>query len=171
MITEAALTAWVLLLGPQMLDRAGFHKAIPLPLAAAIAHGALAHPLSGSAPKTAAELVMLAFREGSYRTDVVGDHDDPHGQFSYGTFQTKQCAPYTCAELLKDERKQVDVALRILHRSESMCPAHPLAPYAQGFCSRSDGQVSRGEKISDERMGVVSMLLRTPLGDEEDQGG
>ena len=117
MLTYAKLVVWILALALQMHDTHGFNKAMPQPLASAIAEGAIAHPLGTAEVKTdddvrrtAATLIVLAFREGSYRTDVVGDLNDPNG-VSYGTFQTKQCAPYSCEALLKDARKQVDIYL------------------------------------------------------------
>lgn len=143
------MTAWLLLIAMRITDAHGFAGKPPAALVDAIATLSEAHPVAGDARTTAALLMVLAFRESSYRLDVMGD-----GGRAYGAFQIHQCAPYTCAALLRDARKQVDVALRILARSFAACPEYPLAIYSSGSCTNAAGR-----RISTARIAEARSLL------------
>lgn len=132
--------AWVLRIALLVHDAHGFTRAMPPAMASAIVDVA-------ADSVEAATLVVLAFRESSYRTDVRGDA----GQ-SCGAWQTP------CSSTpLGDVRAQAKIAVAILRRSAALCPSHPLAIYASGSCTNPAGR-----RISDARIAEASALAVAP---------
>ena len=101
--------------------------------------------------KTAALLVAVAFREGSLRLDVVGDHGR-----SFCAFQIHESSGGTKA-LLSDADACVRKGLGMLRESMRVCPAHPVAFYAAGpgGCDNP-----RAQRISRDRLSVAQRLVR-----------
>lgn len=102
--------------------------------------------------KTAAYLVAIAFRESSFRLDAVGDHGG-----SYCAFQVHRTSGGSRA-LLDDPDACVAAAFAMLRTSGLVCPAHPLAWYAEG----PGGCASlRAQRISRDRLALAAWLART----------
>lgn len=135
-MSASTYLTWILKIALLVHDAHGFTRAMPPAMAAAIADATTDRD-------EAAVLVVLAFRESSYRADVRGD-----GGRSCGAWQTP-CA----VTPLGDARKQAVLALGIYRRSAALCPAHPLAIYASGSC----GSIA-GRRISDARIAEASAL-------------
>lgn len=147
-MTPPDLAAWLLVAASQLLDRSGHAGRPPQAVVDAIAAGATADPVAGDQVHTAALLLVIAFRESSYRADVRGDSGK-----SCGLYQTP-CARTT----LRDPAQQTRLALQILRQSFTACPDFPLAVYASGSCANPAGR-----RISTERLADVRSLV-TPLG-------
>lgn len=95
---------------------------------------------------TAALVVAIAFRESSFRNDVVSKTDD-------------HCLMQVHArpDLGEDVDACVRVALEMIRVSMRACPAHPLAFYAEGPTGCSS---PRAQRISRDRFGLAARLLR-----------
>lgn len=134
--------AWMLLLAPGR-----DHSALAGAIASAVEE---ADPLfvdDADKRKTASLVTAVAFRESSFRNDVVsktGDHCalQVHGR----------------PELGKDAAACVRVGLAMLRESMRVCPAHPLAFYAEGprGCTSE-----RAQRISRDRLWLARKLART----------
>lgn len=101
--------------------------------------------------RTAAFLVAVAFREGSLRESVVGDHGH-----SFCTFQIHDSSGGT-ADLNEDLDACIEKAFSMLRQSARVCPAHPLAWYASG---PGGCENERAQKISRDRMNLAAWLVR-----------
>ena len=130
---------WILTIAILMHDTHGYSRNMPPAMAQAIADVAPDRA-------TAALLVVFAFRESSYRSDVKGD-----GGASCGAWQTP------CARTPKDVKGQAVLALAIMRASMLACPEYPLAPYASGSCSSAAGR-----RISTARIAEAKALAVTP---------
>lgn len=110
--------------------------------------------------KTMSLLTAIAFREGGFRTSVVGDHGG-----SFCTFQVNRSVGGS-AKLNEDPRLCVRTAMAILRDSMRNCPEHPIALYASG--PRGCDNL-RAQRISKDRMAMAAMLKRKvafPVSDE-----
>lgn len=96
--------------------------------------------------RTAATLVAIAFRESSLRNDVVSSTND------HCAFQV-----HARPELAKDPEGCVRVAMTMLRESMRICPAHPIAFYAEGprGCDSP-----RAQRISRDRLSIAQRLVR-----------
>jgi len=72
-MTAAELALWLTTASAQVRDAHGNAGRPSSSVVEAIAAAAIADPVSGSAQGTAALLLVIAFRESSYRSDVRGD--------------------------------------------------------------------------------------------------
>jgi len=97
--------------------------------------------------RTSALLVAMAFRESTFRNDVVSKTRD------YCAFQINRRP-----DLAKDPLACARVALVMVRESMRVCPAHPIAFYAEGpgACTSE-----RAQKISRDRMAIAARLVRT----------
>jgi hypothetical protein len=102
--------------------------------------------------KTAAELVAVAFRESSLRADAVGDKGT-----SFCAFQIHKTSGGSPA-LTEDVHACVAAAFAMLRTSARVCPAHPVAWYAEG---PGGCDSSRAQRISRDRMALAAWLVRT----------
>ncbi len=142
---NALLLAWVLKAGSDMRDEWGHGKAMPVPLAEAIAEVSERIPVftgEWGELHTAAAFVVMGFRESTYDTKAIGDNGRSCGAFQTPCGQTK----------LGDARQQAELAARIMKRSAMLCPHAPLAVYAAGGCHG-------GENTSNIRMDRVWRLI------------
>ncbi len=100
--------------------------------------------------RTAAYLVAVAFREGSLRLGVVGDHGR-----SFCTFQIHASSGGKSA-LTTDADACVGAAFAMLRESMRVCPSAPLAWYAEGpgGCSSA-----RAQRISRDRLALARSLM------------
>ena len=96
--------------------------------------------------RTAATLVAIAFRESSLRNDVVSRTND------HCAFQV-----HARPELAKDAEACVRVAMTMLRESMRICPAHPIAFYAEG---PRGCESARAQRISRDRMAIAAKLVR-----------
>ena len=131
---------------------------IPPPLAHAIADMSQAYPLFGGddgAKKTAALLIVFAWKESGYRNNIRAQ--EASGAYSYSAYMIGLCEPYTCQELMQDEYKSTYTALRWMARSMKYCnePDYFLAIYASGSCNNAAGR-----KISYERLTWMRKLVQ-----------
>lgn len=121
------------------------------PNAAAIADVVDAEPPlfkdDASKTRTAALVVAIAFRESSFRNDVVSRTND------HCMMQVNRRP-----ELATDPRACVRVAMAMLRESMRICPSHPVAFYASGpgACTND-----RARRISNDRMAVARRLVAT----------
>ncbi len=101
--------------------------------------------------RTAALVVAVAFREGSFRLAVVGDHGR-----SFCTMQIHQSSGGSAA-LLTDADACIRKGLAMLRTSLRVCPSAPVAWYAAGptGCSSTIAQ-----RISIDRMRLAAWLVR-----------
>lgn len=102
--------------------------------------------------RTTAYLVAIAFRESSLKPDAVGDHG-----LSFCAFQIHRTNGGSKA-LTEDVDACVSKAFAMLRESARICPAHPLAWYAEGgvhACSSA-----RAQRISRDRLALAARLLR-----------
>ena len=99
--------------------------------------------------KTAALLVAVAFRESTLKPDAVGDHGR-----SFCSFQIHRSSGGSAA-LLEDVQACAAKGLEMLRESIRVCPAHPVAWYAEGpnGCSSP-----RAQRISRDRMALAKWL-------------
>jgi hypothetical protein len=100
--------------------------------------------------RTAALLVAVAFRESSFRANVVGDHGE-----SFCAFQIHRSAGGTPA-LNDDVDACVRSGLALLRTSLRVCPSHPVAWYASGPVGCSN---DRAQRISRDRMNLAMYLV------------
>jgi hypothetical protein len=102
--------------------------------------------------KTAALIVAVAFREGSFRPDVVGDHGR-----SFCTMQIHASSGGSPA-LLTDPVACIAKGLAMLRTSMRECPAAPVAWYASGprGCENA-----RAQRISRDRIALAQWLVRS----------
>lgn len=100
-----------------------------------------------SKARTAALVVAIAFRESSFRNDVVSKTND------HCMMQVNRRP-----DLAADPRACVRVAVTMLRESMRICPAHPVAFYASGpgACSNA-----RAQRISNDRMAIARRLVAT----------
>lgn len=116
--------------------------------AAAIATAIAAEPAlfkdDASKLKTAALIVAVAFRESSFRNDVTSKtHDACMMQINRRP------------ELAEDPVTCVRVGITMLRESMRMCPAHPIAFYAEGprGCDSP-----RAQRISRDRIALAKWV-------------
>lgn len=102
--------------------------------------------------RTAAYLVAIAFRESSLRTDAIGDKGR-----SFCSFQIHRTNGGSQA-LVDDVDACVRKAFTMLRESARVCPAFPLAHYAEGGTGACTS--ARAQRISRDRMAVAARLLR-----------
>ena len=88
--------------------------------------------------RTAALIVAVAYREGYLQTFVLGDHDRRGIPHSFCTMQVHEAAGGTPA-LNDDLDLCIQAGLRMLRTSRQMCPAHPVAFYAEGRAPAAAG--------------------------------
>jgi hypothetical protein len=115
--------------------------------------------------KTVAFLVAVAFRESSLRPDAVGDlaGKDKATPTSFCAYQIhlpwgrKTEEGWSGDDLAQDAEKCVTVAHRMMQESARVCPAYPLAWYAEGpqGCTSA-----RAQRISRDRMALAQRLLK-----------
>ena len=144
-MTPADYLAWILKIALLVHDSHGFTRPMPSSMASAIADVT-------TDTTEAAVLVVLAFRESSYRDTAKGDYwADPDGvvrAHSCGAWQTP-----CLVTPIGDVKKQAAIAIGIYRRSATLCPSHPLAIYASGSCSSLAGR-----RISNARIAEASAL-------------
>lgn len=100
--------------------------------------------------KTAALLVAVAFRESSLRADAVGDHGR-----SFCALQIHRSSGGSAA-LLEDAEACAFKGLELLRESLRVCPAHPVAWYAEGGTQSCSSP--RAQRISRDRMALARWL-------------
>lgn len=91
--------------------------------------------------KTAALIVAVAYRESSFRNDVVSKT----GDYCLAQIHGRR-------ELADDPIACIRVAITMLRESMRMCPAHPIAFYAEG---PRGCESARAQRISRDRLGVA----------------
>jgi hypothetical protein len=126
-------------------------------LGSAIARVVDAQPYArdeSSRRQIAALVVAVAFREGSLRTRVLGDHDKRGNPHSFCTMQIHDRSGGTPA-LNDDLDLCVSTGLKMLRTSMRMCPSHPVAFYAEGprGCSSR-----RAQRISNDRVALAKWI-------------
>lgn len=139
------LTTWVL-----SACLAASHDAKPCPVSVADAIAAVSTeaPLFAGpegARRTAALLVVVAWRESSYRLDVLGD-----GGKAHGLYQLHELRGAKWESLRTDPLGQTRLARYWLHASMARCPEHPLALYASGKCMRvgvAESRLSEAKRV------------------------
>lgn len=147
------LAAWLTTASAEVKDTHGFAGRPHPSVVAAIASESLADPVLGDAQHTAALLLVIAFRESSYRADVVGD-----GGRSCGLFQS------ACASTkLRDPVGQTKIAIGNIRRSITACPDAILAPYASGTCGNVAGRRISASRVAEMQRLVA--LVPVPKGD------
>lgn len=138
------LAAWLATASAEVKDGRG-NAGRPSPtVVQAIASESLADPVLGDAQHTAALLLVIAFRESSYRADVIGDGGRSCGLFQSACSSTK----------LRDPVGQTRIAIGNIRRSITACPDAILAVYASGTC----GNVA-GRRISVSRVAEMNRLV------------
>jgi hypothetical protein len=143
-MNAAELALWLTTASAEVKDARGFAGRPHPTVVQAIADASIADPALGDAQHTASLLLVIAFRESSYRADVIGD-----GGRSCGLYQS------ACASTkLRDPVGQTRIALTNIRRSISACPDAILAVYASGTC----GNVA-GRRISVSRVAESQRLI------------
>lgn len=104
--------------------------------------------------RVASLVVAIAFREGALRTVVLGDHDKSGKPHSFCTMQIHDRSGGTPA-LNDDLDLCIGTGLRMLRTSMQMCPAHPVAFYAEGHGGCTS---TRGQRISADRIGLANWI-------------
>jgi hypothetical protein len=135
------------------------HTAFALGTAAAIYDAEPLFKNDENKHKTAALLVAVAFREGSLRTDAIGDSGKSFSAFqSHLPYNRKTPEGWSGEEVRADPEKAARTAIRMLKDSLHACPTHPLAIYAEGpqGCAST-----RAQRISRDRILVAKWLERT----------
>lgn len=96
--------------------------------------------------RTAALIVAIAWRESGLRNEAVSKTND------HCMMQVNRRP-----DLAKDPEACVRVAMTMLRESMRICPAHPIAFYAEGpkGCNSP-----RAQRISRDRMAIAARLLR-----------
>lgn len=119
-------------------------------LADAIGRSAPIFPHDDDKRRTVALAVAVAYREGGMRDrGVLGDHGR-----SFCTFQIHESSGGTAA-LLEDVGACVERGLAMLRESVRVCPAYPVAWYAEG----PRGCTSRrAQRISGDRMWLADRI-------------
>lgn len=102
--------------------------------------------------RTAAFVVAVAFRESSFRNDVVSKTNDHCAMQVHGR-----------PELAKDAGACVKTAMTMLRESFKMCPVHPLAFYAEGPAGCAS---ERAQRISRDRMALAKWIAANVKCDE-----
>lgn len=119
------------------------------PLAIAIARAVDAEPaiFRGDEDKhrTAALMVAVAFRESSFRADIVGDHG--HAVCAFQIYDGPKL-------LLTDTDACAREGLRMLRESAKVDPTNPVAFYARGPRFRSE----KAQSISRDRMNLAKWV-------------
>lgn len=140
------LSLWLTTASAEVKDGRGFAGRPHSTVVQAIASESIADPIGGDALGTAAIVLVFAFRESSYRTDVRGD-----GGRSCGLGQTP-CA----ITPLRDAPAQVRIMIRLLRQSAVASPdgLHPWATYASGSPTNA-----AGIRISDARSAEARALV------------
>ena len=148
---------WILAIAVLVVDAHGYSRAMPNPLAQAVEHA-----VAGSDPATshheAALLVVFAFRESSYRSDVRGDGGASCGAWQTPCSRTKLCtaaSPQSCFDA------QAELALSIMHASFVACPEFPLAVYAGGTAAGPCSSPA-ARRISTARIAEAKKLALMP---------
>ncbi len=103
--------------------------------------------------RTTAYLVAVAFRESSLTVDIVGDHGR-----SFCAYQIHQSSGGTQV-LRTDAGACVAMAFKMLRTSMQICPAFPLAWYAEGGAASCSSP--RAQRISRDRTALAAWLVRT----------
>ncbi len=96
-------------------------------------------------------IVAVAYREGYLRPFVEGDHDKRGKPHSFCTMQIHDTSGGT-PQLNEDLDLCVATGLKMLRTSRQMCPAHPVAFYAEGYRGCTS---KRGQRISADRMALA----------------
>jgi hypothetical protein len=141
-----------------LLSQGRDHSAFALGTAAAIYDADPIFKDDVDKRKTAALLVAVAFREGSFKTDAVGDSGKSFSTFQiHLPYNSKTEEGWTGEEVKQSPEKAARTALRMLRESSKRCPQHPLAIYAEGpkGCSSE-----RAQRISRDRMNMAKWLER-----------
>lgn len=119
----------------------------------AIASESIADPVLGDAQHTAALLLVIAFRESSYRADVIGD-----GGRSCGLFQS------ACASTkLRDPVGQTRIAIGNIRRSITACPDAILAVYASGSCGNVAGRRISVSRVAESQRIIALVPVVAPV--------
>jgi hypothetical protein len=165
----SALLSWVLAASTMLVPN-GQHDVLASAIASRVEQEPPLFKNDADHLKTASLLVAMGFREATLKHDAVGDmrHGKPT---SFCAFQihlpwgSKTPEGWTGDDLLQDPDKCVTVALRMLRDSMRVCPAHPLAFYAEG----PKGCASpRAQAISRDRLAIAQRLVRDVKVTEEE---
>lgn len=143
-MNPAELAVWLTTASAEIKDSHGYPGRPRPDVVQAIASEAIADPVVGDAQHTAALLLVVAFRESSYRADVVGDGGRSCGLYQSACVSTK----------LRDPVGQTRIALANIRRSMVACPDYPLAVYASGSCANVAGR-----RISSARIAEMHRLV------------
>jgi hypothetical protein len=101
--------------------------------------------------RTAALIVAVSFREGSFREKVTGDHGN-----SFCTMQINRSIGGN--ESLNDDPEAcIRTGISLLRQSMRICPASPIAWYAEG---PKGCDSPRAQRISADRMAIAAWLVR-----------
>ena len=138
---------WILAIAVLVVDAHGYSRSMPNPLALAVSRATQDR-------HEAALLVVFAFRESSYRSDVRGDGGASCGAWQTPCSRTDLCTGSSAQSCFD---KQAALALSIMHQSMVACPEYPLAVYASGSCSSPAGR-----RISTARIAEAKALALHP---------
>ncbi len=108
----------------------------------------------GSRRQIASIIVAVAYREGYLQTFVLGDHDKSGKPHSFCTMQIHDRSGGTPA-LNEDLDLCVSTGLKMLQTSMYMCPAYPVAFYAEGHGGCTS---RRGQQISTDRTELAKRI-------------
>ena len=149
---------WILAIAVLVVDAHGYSRAMPNPLAVAVTRAIRpagdSEQLTPTQRHEAALLVVFAFRESSYRSDVRGDGGASCGAWQTPCARTELCghtSPQSCFDA------QAALALAIMRASMLACPEYPLAVYASGRCDSAAGR-----RISTARIAEAKRLALIP---------
>lgn len=147
-MNTAIFTAWVL----SMLVQLGATEHVtPAPeLAPAIAEAALKRPLEGSAPRMAALLVAVAWRESRFDVAAKGD-----GGQSLGAWQISRAWVRDAPGLDAEAR----LATKLVVESFRICASRPLAERLSWYAWGRAG-CDHAHAASRARMSLAARLLR-----------
>jgi hypothetical protein len=122
--------------------------------------------------KTASLLVAVAFRESSLDLGALGDKRNGRAT-SFCAFQIhlphdgeRTRDGYTSDDLVSDPEKCVRAAMHMMRMSMRVCPAHPLAWYAEGPAGCGS---RRGQAISRDRLAIAHRLVRMVKVDDDER--
>lgn len=154
MIAAPELILWLTTASAEVKDSHGFAGRPHPSIVAAIATESIADPVLGDPQRTAALLLVIAFRESSYRADVVGD-----GGRSCGLYQS------SCASTkLRDPVGQTRIALANVRRSIAACPDAILAVYASGSCGNVAGRRISVSRVAESQR-IIALVPMVDHGD------
>lgn len=107
-----------------------------------------------SRQQVAALLVAVAFREGSLKPKVEGDHDAKGKPRSFCTMQIHSSSGGSSA-MNDDPELCFRTGLDMLRTSQKICPKHPVAFYAAGPAGCAS---PRAQRISADRIGLARRI-------------